>query len=351
MSRAWFALGTAVLFGVLVSMAACVGSEPAVGATDSGTSDGASDATNDVNAFDGSSGDAAPDAGSMDASDSGTAADAADSGDAARCNPSSAFGAAVALSTLNTGSNEEVAFLSPDELTLYFSSTRSGGVGNYDIYVATRANTMSGFSGVGLVASNTAGVERDPGVSGDGLFLYASTYNGTDFDISIASRANTLAPFGALAVAGGVNGTSHDDDPYPLPDHSAVYFASSRGGTMDLYRSARVGVTLQAPTAVVGSNLNTTAAESAPTVSLDELTLFFSSDRSGGVGNGDIWMATRASTSVGFGAPVNLSSVNTGDNDIPSWISADGCVLYITRLIRADGGPLVYALFYATRGM
>jgi hypothetical protein len=78
----------------------------------------------------------------------------------------------------------------------------------------------------------------------------------------------------------------------------------------------------------------------------DELTLFFSSDRPGGSGNHDIWMARRTSVANGFDAPVNQQTVNTTDIEFPSWVSADGCVLYLTR-----GPASTSDLFVATRGM
>lgn len=36
---------------------------------------------------------------------------------------------------------------------------------------------------------------------------------------------------------------------------------------------------------------------------------------------------------TGFNAPVNVSTLNTGVAEAPNWISADNCVLYMTRNI------------------
>jgi hypothetical protein len=57
--------------------------------------------------------------------------------------------------------------------------------------------------------------------------------------------------------------------------------------------------------------------------------LFFTSDRSGGLGDRDIWVARRASPDDDWGAPVNLGpQVNTPGYEIGPSISADGRTLY-----------------------
>ena len=47
-----------------------------------------------------------------------------------------------------------------------------------------------------------------------------------------------------------------------------------------------------------------------------------------GQGALDLWTATRATTSDGFGTPVPLTQLNTAHIDWVTWLSADGCRLY-----------------------
>ena len=64
------------------------------------------------------------------------------------------------------------------------------------------------------------------------------------------------------------------------------------------------------------SELNTTALDGCPIQSPDGLSLFMASNRPGGKGGLDIWMATRASTSAAWGAPANLGEpVNSAADD------------------------------------
>jgi hypothetical protein len=67
----------------------------------------------------------------------------------------------------------------------------------------------------------------------------------------------------------------------------------------------------------------------ASCISANGLELYFDSDRAGGSGGADIWMATRASTSDPWENPVNLgTSVNSADWELGPSISADGLELY-----------------------
>ncbi|MFV2070385.1 MAG: hypothetical protein ACC645_25755, partial [Pirellulales bacterium] len=58
-------------------------------------------------------------------------------------------------------------------------------------------------------------------------------------------------------------------------------------------------------------SINTEFDERAPHISTDGLFLFFDSDRPGGMGASDLWMARRASPSGPFSNAVNLGGLNT----------------------------------------
>src|SRR5881394_886086 len=67
-----------------------------------------------------------------------------DSAPAPRCSPTGQFSTQTPLSTINISSaSDEGGWQSPDELTLYFDSTRTGTLGGYDIFMATRADRDS----------------------------------------------------------------------------------------------------------------------------------------------------------------------------------------------------------------
>ena len=131
-------------------------------------------------------------------------------------------------------------------------------------------------------------------------------------------------------------------------DGLVLYFSSDRtggAGKLDLYRATRPtngSFTVDTPGPFTA--VNTADAESDNVFSSDELTLYFASDRAGGKGGADIWKATRTSKSSAFGAPTNVTELNTTSDDAPSWISDDGCRIYVTR-----GSAGSYSIYAATK--
>ena len=79
------------------------------------------------------------------------------------------------------------------------------------------------------------------------------------------------------------------------------------------------------------TQLNSPDNQWSPSISGDDLTLYWASNRSGGKGGYDIWTASRPSVTAEFGAPTNLGEVNTSDDEAEPAISADGRELYVYR--------------------
>ena len=79
----------------------------------------------------------------------------------------------------------------------------------------------------------------------------------------------------------------------------------------------------------LGSAVNSQSHEQSPSISADGLELYFMSDRPGGFGTWDIWVATRETTHDEWGVPVNLASqFNSSYAEWNPCISADGLELY-----------------------
>lgn len=266
---------------------------------------------------------------------------------AKRCTPDAPFQPRVPLGSLNTADSDEGGWLSPDELTIYFDSTRSGTLGLYDIFMATRVSKDADFGNVTPVMGvNDAGHQRNPSITADGLTMFALIGTAPNYEVAMATRTSTSSSFGALTAIAGINSTANDEPNSILPDGRVLYFSSNRSGKYKIYRVTHNGGTWGTPLEVSGVNLNGNDNDSNGLISADELTLFFSSDRTGGVGSLDVWMATRRSTADGFSDPVNVQVLNTAGLDVVSWISTDGCVIY-----GASGPCCTYDLSMAMRGM
>ena len=80
------------------------------------------------------------------------------------------------------------------------------------------------------------------------------------------------------------------------------------------------------------ADLNTPSLDGCPIQSPDGLSLYMASNRPGGLGGLDIWVATRSSTSAPWGAPTNLGEpVNSAADDFcPTPIGKNG-LFYVSR--------------------
>ncbi len=111
-----------------------------------------------------------------------------------------------------------------------------------------------------------------------------------------------------------------------------VFTACNRSdavGRCDLYFSTREGDTWSVPRNM-GKPVNTAFRETQPSLSADGRTLYFSSDRSGGKGQHDIWV-TRLDESDRWTEPVNLGdSINTDGEELSPYIHLDGQSLYFS---------------------
>ena len=86
--------------------------------------------------------------------------------------------------------------------------------------------------------------------------------------------------------------------------------------------------TFGAPTNL-GPAVNSSATEAGQSISVDGLSLYFSSNRPGGHGGYDLWMTQRLSKDSPWAEPVNLGPVvNSSAGEVTPCLSADGLSLY-----------------------
>ena len=98
------------------------------------------------------------------------------------------------------------------------------------------------------------------------------------------------------------------------------------------------------------SELNTASLDGCPIHSPDGLSLYLASNRPGGHGGLDIWVATRASTDAPFAAPVNLPApINSvADDFCPTPLRGNG-LLFVSRRVNAASCGTGDSDIYATR--
>ena len=65
----------------------------------------------------------------------------------------------------------------------------------------------------------------------------------------------------------------------------------------------------------LGPFINSTASDQQPAISPDSLSLYFTSNRTGGVGGFDMYVSQRASVDGAWGSPVNIAALNTTSDE------------------------------------
>lgn len=156
---------------------------------------------------------------------------------------------------------------------------------------------------VGIVAV----ADDDPTATGDLLELYFNRAQ----DIFVVTRASTSDPWGTPVVVAELSSADNDTTPEVSYDGLSFYLASNRPGGLggqDIWRSSRANRQAAWSIPVHVPELSTTSTEAAPATTTDQLVMVFESNRAG-VAN-DVFMSTRGSTAMPWGAPVAIAPVN-----------------------------------------
>jgi hypothetical protein len=242
----------------------------------------------------------------------------------------------------SSGHDPQGCCFSGDGLELYFSSTRSGGQGGRDIWVATREALGAPWGDPVNLGSpvNDSGNQIEPAISPDGLELYFGDLS--DWNIRVCKRPSKDAPWSSQELLGPPVGLGNEAQMEFSADGLSLYFRSRRSGgygESDIWVSTRATTSdLWGEPTNLGPNVNTSSSEGYPSISSDGRVLFFNSDRSGcyNPDGYEIWMTTRATINDPWRPPVNCDIINdpaklSGDFKIDPAISPDGSVLYFER--------------------
>jgi len=218
--------------------------------------------------------------------------------------------------------------LSGDGFTLYFGASDTGG--NEHIYRARRADRSATFSAAERISELASSAsEGTPCVSADELtiYFYSTRSGGTgDRDLWVATRANTAASFGTPIALSLLNTQNIDYQPWISADERQLLFTSpgsSAQNSVDIWMATRSDKSQAFPAAQRFASLSSTGNDQRASLSSDGLTAFFSSDRTGGLGNMDIWYATRTTPSGDFIPAGLVEGINSTGADRDPMLSRD----------------------------
>jgi hypothetical protein len=238
---------------------------------------------------------------------------------------------------------ESIDCFSYDGLEMYIESDRTGGYGNYDVWVLRRDSIGEDWAppeNLGPLV-NSPSADNACSISKDGLTLYFSSKRPGGHgkaDIYVTTRATRNDPWDeAVNIGPVINSFALDGVPWISPDNLELYFTSRRPGGYgvgDIYVTRRA--TQNDPWGEpvnLGPEVNTPYNDGDVSLSPDGLLLLFddnfSEPRPGGYGGSDMLMTRRATVSSPWQNPINLGSlVNSPAHEMAARISPDGSTLY-----------------------
>ena len=262
---------------------------------------------------------------------------------------------------LNTTALDGCPIQSPDGLSLYMASNRAGGRGGLDIWVSTRASTTAPWGAPTNRGEpvNSAADDFCPTPVGKGglFFVSREALPGAcgQGDIYFTHRNGAGAwaePERLLCAPAGPNSELDEQGPSWLSADAKfrgkkmLFFSRSSASPAvpgEIYVSERRNGARFGPAAAVAELNDAAANDIQPNVRADGLEVVFSSNRSGGAGAQDVWIATRGSLDASWGAPTNLGAVvNTAAAESRPSLSRTGAQLLFGRAPGPEGSSDIY---------
>jgi outer membrane protein OmpA-like peptidoglycan-associated protein len=190
------------------------------------------------------------------------------------------------------------------------------------------------------VGPNINSENRDyfPALTADGgTIIFSRVIKGNEDFYTAAKKDGKWLP--SVPLSANINTPIFNEGAQSIsPDGKYLFFTGCNRpdglGRCDIYLSKKEGKTW-GKAKNLGPTINSAYWESQPSISADGNTLFFVSNRPGGIGGYDIWKTTLNENSQ-WTAPVNLGpSINTVFDEITPFIHPDGKTLYFS----SDGWP------------
>ena len=152
-----------------------------------------------------------------------------------------------------------------------------------------------------------------------------------DEDLVVSEKLQNGAWGEPQSISENINSEFNEGTCTISGDGRTLIFTSCYGrqgyGSCDLYISKKVGDDWSVPVNL-GSNINTSAWESQPSLSADGRTLYYISNRKDGIGKRDIWVSKMDDNNT-WQKPENMGrNINTVNDEVSPFIHPNNQVLY-----------------------
>jgi Tol biopolymer transport system component len=151
---------------------------------------------------------------------------------------------------------------------------------------------------------------------------------GTAVDVLVDSPVDVSeiwVPFGAPSLHPALlNASASQADPTLTSDELELYFSSNPNTDWDIWLVQRASLTAPWGTPAKVNELSSTSLDETPEVSADGLTMYLASDRPGGALAGEhLWVSHRAARGAPWSQPVQVNDFVAGDADISPSLQRD----------------------------
>ncbi len=262
--------------------------------------------------------------------------------DTGPCDPKKPFGAPTRLPEFDAGAHQATPRLSHDELTIYFTTSGQGS----ELAKAARGSPTAPFGAPSIMAESSPSNDNDPSVSFDHLMLFFHSNRGGNPDLYMAKRNKTIDPWGTPTAIAPLATDAGEAHAYFRQAAGELWFVRDEGATAyDIFVAKQNGASFGPAQKV--NELSSPVNDWQPQITEDGLTLVFASDRPGGKGKFDLWIARRTSTTLPFATPTPIDELNSIEDDYTGWLSDDGCRIWFSTDRNTAGANS--QIFYAER--
>ncbi len=205
----------------------------------------------------------------------------------------------------------------------------------YEVTRLKKLNSKAAEYGVSWISNNYNEVIFSSTREG-GIIKELDAITGQHFADFYVSRQNKQGNWEepVLADEEGINSEGSEGTPFITKNFSTMYFTrcpnhKKRESGCQIMKSSRSGSTWSEPVTVEITSVDSLDVVGHPTLSSDELRLFFASERRNGMGGKDIWFSERESTSEKFGRPRNLGAIiNTEGDELYPYMRNDSTLYF-----------------------
>lgn len=219
----------------------------------------------------------------------------------------------------------------------------------YEVTRLKKINSRAAEFGVSWISNNYNEIifssAREDGVSKE-----KDAITGQNFPDFYIARMNKQGEWETptLADEDVINSEGSEGTPFMNRNFSTLYFTrcpnhKKRESGCQIMKSSRSGSSWSDPVTVEITTIDSLDVVGHPTLSSDELKLFFASERRTGMGGKDLWISERESTSEKFGRPRNLGAIiNTEGDELYPYMRNDSTLYFASNGHGGMGGLDIY---------